>query len=397
MRRRKITRNFILFLLTIPVFIFIYLPIIWLIISSISSRVELLSIPLRWFPAHPDLKNYMDILLPGAQASEVARTFKLTLRNSLVVATSVTAISLLVGSIAAYSLVRIHFPMAALLLIAILGVRMIPEISLVIPLYIFAARFGVLNTPIVLIITYLSFALPFAIWLMASFFETIPIELEDAARMDGCSRLQILFYILLPISAPGLISTTLFVFLLAWDEFFFALIFTSTVAAKTVPVAIAEFTGRYVVDITAMMTGGVLAAISAGLARLAFPEVHRQRDDRRSGEGLSSKTTHATYVGVDLGGTLVRVGILDGDTAQLLAFVQAPIEASLGAAKGIQRIIRTIETALDQSGCSSVAGIGIGATGPLDRQKGLIENPYTLPGWENVAISALSSGISRRR
>jgi multiple sugar transport system permease protein len=128
----------------------------------------------------------------------------------------------------------------------------------------------VLNTPIVLIITYLSFALPFAIWLMASFFETIPIELEDAARMDGCSRLQILFYILLPISAPGLISTTLFVFLLAWDEFFFALIFTSTVAAKTVPVAIAEFTGRYVVDITAMMTGGVLAAIPPVLLALLF-------------------------------------------------------------------------------------------------------------------------------
>ena len=270
MRRRKLTRNFILFLLTIPVFIFIYLPILWLIISSISTRVELLSVPLRWFPAHPDLKNYMDILLPGAQASEVARTFKLTLRNSLIVATSVTAISLLVGSIAAYSLVRIRFPMAALLLIAILGVRMIPEISLVIPLYIFAARFGVLNTPIVLIITYLSFALPFAIWLMAAFFETIPIELEDAARIDGCSRLQILFYILLPISAPGLISTTLFVFLLAWDEFFFALIFTSTVAAKTVPVAIAEFSGRYVVDITAMMTGGVLAAIPPVLLALLF-------------------------------------------------------------------------------------------------------------------------------
>ena len=270
MHRRKLTRNFILFLLTIPVFIFIYLPILWLIISSISTRVELLSVPLRWFPAHPDLKNYMDILLPGAQASEVARTFKLTLRNSLIVATSVTAISLLVGSIAAYSLVRIRFPMAALLLIAILGVRMIPEISLVIPLYIFAARFGVLNTPIVLIITYLSFALPFAIWLMAAFFETIPIELEDAARIDGCSRLQILFYILLPISAPGLISTTLFVFLLAWDEFFFALIFTSTVAAKTVPVAIAEFSGRYVVDITAMMTGGVLAAIPPVLLALLF-------------------------------------------------------------------------------------------------------------------------------
>jgi multiple sugar transport system permease protein len=105
---------------------------------------------------------------------------------------------------------------------------------------------------------------------MAAFFETIPMELEDAARIDGCSRLGILFKVVMPISAPGLVSTGLFVFLMAWYEFFFALIFTSTLAAKTVPVAIAEFTGRYVVDITAMMTGGVIAAIPAVLLALLF-------------------------------------------------------------------------------------------------------------------------------
>jgi multiple sugar transport system permease protein len=151
-----------------------------------------------------------------------------------------------------------------------MGTRMIPEVSLVIPLYILASRIKVLNTPYVLIASYLSFALPFAIWLMAAFFETIPTELEDAARIDGCSRLKTLFQIILPISAPGLVSTALFVFLTAWDEFFFALIFTSTVAAKTVPVAIAEFTGRYVVDVTGMMTGGVLAAIPPVLLSLVF-------------------------------------------------------------------------------------------------------------------------------
>ena len=270
MSRRKVARKLLLFALSLPVFIFIYLPILWLIISSISTRAELLAVPLRWIPSHPNLRNYLDILIPGTAASEVARTFKVTLKNSLVVASSVTVISLVIGSLAAYSLVRIRFPMYSLLLIAILGVRMIPEISLVIPLYVIATRIGIFNTPLVLILTYLSFALPFAIWLMAAFFETIPVELEDAARIDGCNRAQTLFRIVLPISAPGLISTTLFVFLMAWDEFFFALIFTSTIAAKTVPVAIAEFTGRYVVDITAMMTGGVLAAIPPVLLALVF-------------------------------------------------------------------------------------------------------------------------------
>ncbi|HTP07589.1 MAG TPA: carbohydrate ABC transporter permease, partial [Anaerolineae bacterium] len=121
-----------------------------------------------------------------------------------------------------------------------------------------------------LIITYLSFALPFAIWMMAAFFQTVPIELEEAARLDGCTRLQILFKVVMPIAVPGLISTAMFTFLLAWDEFFYALIFTSTLDAKTAPVAIAEFIGRYAVNITGMMAGGVLVALPPILLAFIF-------------------------------------------------------------------------------------------------------------------------------
>ena len=267
---RRLRKPLLLFMVTIPVLVFIYLPVVWLLISSISTRAEILSVPIHWIPQEPTFKNYLDILTPGKAVSEVARTFKITLRNSFFIASSVTLISLLIGSLAAYALVRIAIPFRQGMLLAIMGTRMIPEVSLVIPLYILATRLHLYNTPYVLILTYLSFALPFSIWLMAAFFETIPVELEDAARIDGCSRLKILFRIILPISAPGLVSTALFVFLTAWDEFFFALIFTSTVAAKTVPVAIAEFTGRYVVDIGGMMTGGVLAAIPPVLLALVF-------------------------------------------------------------------------------------------------------------------------------
>lgn len=267
---RKNLRTLLLFLLVIPVLLFIYVPVAWLIISSISTRAELLSTPIHWIPQQPTLQNYLNILVPAQGTSEVARTFRITLLNSFLVASSVTVIALVVGSLAAYALIRLRFPFRQSLLIGILGTRMIPEISLVIPLYLFATRVGLFNSPGILIITYLSFALPFAIWLMAAFFDTIPLELEDAARIDGCSRLEILWKIIFPISAPGLVSTGLFVFLSAWDEFFFALILTSTVAAKTVPVAIAEFTGRYVVDVGGMMTGGVLAAIPPVLLSLIF-------------------------------------------------------------------------------------------------------------------------------
>lgn len=267
---KKKFRILLLSMLVLLALLFIYVPVAWLIISSISSRAELLSTPIHWIPEQPTFQNYLNILLPSEGTSEVAKTFRITLWNSLLVASSVTVIALVFGSLAAYALIRLNFPFRKTLLIGILGTRMIPEISLIIPLYLFATRFGLFNSPVILIITYLSFALPFAIWLMAAFFDTIPVELEDAARIDGASRIETLWRIIMPISAPGLVSTGLFVFLTAWDEFFFALILTSTVSAKTVPVAIAEFTGRYVVDVGGMMTGGVLAAIPPVVLSLIF-------------------------------------------------------------------------------------------------------------------------------
>ena len=267
---RTLQRTILPVLLVLLALILIYMPVAWLLISSVSTRAELLSTPIHWIPQAPTLKNYIDILSPSQGVSEVARTFRITLGNSLIVASSVTLVALMLGSVAAYALVRLRMPLRQGLLVGILGTRMIPEISLVIPMYLFATRFGLFNTPLILVITYLSFALPFAIWLMAAFFGTIPVELEDAARIDGCNRFETLWRVILPISSPGLVSTGLFVFLSAWDEFFFALILTSTVSAKTVPVAIAEFTGRYVVDVGGMMTGGVLAAIPPVLLSLLF-------------------------------------------------------------------------------------------------------------------------------
>lgn len=267
---RALQRTILPMLLVLLALILIYMPVAWLLISSVSTRAELLSTPIHWIPQAPTFKNYVDILAPSKGVSEVARTFRVTLGNSLLVAGSVTLVALVLGSVAAYALVRLRMPFRQGLLVGILGTRMIPEISLVIPMYLFATRFGLFNTPLILVITYLSFALPFAIWLMAAFFGTIPVELEDAARIDGCNRFETLWRVILPISSPGLVSTGLFVFLSAWDEFFFALILTSTVSAKTVPVAIAEFTGRYVVDVGGMMTGGVLAAIPPVLLSLLF-------------------------------------------------------------------------------------------------------------------------------
>lgn len=270
MNYRKFFRKLVLFLLTIPVLLFIFFPVLWLFSASLSTQVELFTVPPHWIPEHPTFQNYLDIIFPGQAASSVPRTFGVALVNSIKIASAVTLICIVLGSLAAYALVRIPFKFNLPIQIGILGTRMIPEISLIIPLFIFASRLNLINKPIVLIITYMSFALPFAIWMMAAFFQTVPIELEDAARLDGCTRLGILFRVVMPISVPGLISTTMFVFLVAWDEFFYALIFTSTLAAKTAPVAIAEFIGRFAVNINGMMAGGILAAVPPVLLALIF-------------------------------------------------------------------------------------------------------------------------------
>ena len=270
MKLRKFLRRLPVFLATLPVFFFIFFPLLWLFSASLSNQVELFSVPIHWIPQHPTFQNYLDIFFPSLAVSSVPRTYSVALLNSIKIASSVTVICILIGSLAAYALTRIPFGFNRPVQLGVLATRMIPEVSLILPLFIIASSLQLINTPFVLIITYMSFALPYAIWLMAAYFQTVPVELEDAARLDGCSRLGILFRVVMPISVPGLVSTAMFVFLLAWDEFFFALIFTSTLAAKTVPVAIAEFIGRYVVNVNGMMAGGILAAVPPVLIALIF-------------------------------------------------------------------------------------------------------------------------------
>lgn len=269
-RYRKYIKKSFLFLLTLPVFFLIFFPVLWLISASFSTQTELYAIPMHWIPQHPTLTNYLQMIFPSQAASSVPRAFAVAILNSLKIASAVTVICILIGSLAAYALVRIPFKFNRAIQLGIITTRMIPEVSLILPLFIIASSLQLINKPIVLIIAYMSFALPYAIWLMAAYFQTVPIELEDAARMDGCSRLSILFRIIMPISVPGLVSTAMFVFLLSWDEFFYALIFTSTLASKTAPVAIAEFIGRYAVNITGMMAGGILAALPPMILALIF-------------------------------------------------------------------------------------------------------------------------------
>jgi len=250
--------------------IIILAPVYWLVISSLSTQASLLKAPPDWIPDRLTFDNYKNILFPDASTSQVSRMFMQTLRNSAIVASAVTLVGLVLGIFAAYAFGRLEFRGRRAGLLVILATQMLPAISLIIPLYLVFNNLGWLDSLGMLVIVYLSFGLPFVVYIMTSFLQSIPRELEEAARVDGCSRVGALFRVIIPLSGPGVAATAIFSFLMAWDEFFFALILTSSYASKTVPVAIAEFTGRHAIDYTAMTTGGVLAAIPPVLIALIF-------------------------------------------------------------------------------------------------------------------------------
>ena len=249
---------------------FIFFPILWLFSASLSNQVELYAMPTALDPAASHLAELSGYYLPKPghfiRTTHFCGGFVELNQDRF----SGDGHLIVIGGLAAYALVRIPFKFNRTIQLGIIATRMIPEVSLILPLFIIASRLQLINKPIVLIIAYMSFALPYAIWMMAAFFQTVPLELEDAARMDGCSRLGILFRVVMPISVPGLVSTAMFTFLLAWDEFFYALIFTSTLASKTAPVAMAEFVGRYAVNINGMMAGGIIAALPPVILALIF-------------------------------------------------------------------------------------------------------------------------------
>ncbi|PSJ56801.1 carbohydrate ABC transporter permease [Kumtagia ephedrae] len=177
--------------------------------------------------------------------------------NSLVVSLATTFLCLFVGSLAAFALSRLNVRGRFGILMVILSVSMFPQIALVGPLYLVASNLGLLDTYTALIITYLALGLPLVTWVLFGYFETLPREIDEAARMDGVGVLGLLWHIILPMSLPSLVTTGLLAFITAWNEFLFALAFTSNIDRQTIPVGIANFTNQYYVP------WGDIAAASA--------------------------------------------------------------------------------------------------------------------------------------
>ncbi|MFL6075567.1 MAG: carbohydrate ABC transporter permease [Mycobacteriales bacterium] len=244
-------------------------PFAWLLFSSLVSPADLLTRPFKWWPEHWTIGRYREVFT-GNGSSSVAAQFRTAMTNSFIVACCTVLIALSVGTLGGYAYARLRFPLRRTTLLLFLATYMLPPITLVIPLYLLLARVQLLDSKTGLVIVYCSLVTPFALWTMSNFFGSLPRELEDAARVDGCTRLGALFRVILPLAKPGVIATGLFAFLLCWDEFLYSLIFTSTGNSKTIPVAIAEFTGRNSVDFGLIAAGGVLASLPPVIVGVVF-------------------------------------------------------------------------------------------------------------------------------
>jgi len=268
-KAEKILKKVVLWSGFLLVTLIILAPFAWLFISSVASQADLLAKPLKFWPEHVDFSRYARIF-SGDAGDETAYTFYRAMFNSARIALTVTVISLTAGSLAAYAFTRMQGNFKDKLLYLLIYTYMLPPIAIIIPMFLIMSKLGLLDTIYSLIIVYSSFITPFVVWLMRGFLATLPVELEEAAMVDGLTRMQAFFRVILPLAVPGLVATGIFAFLMAWDEFMYALIFTSSIDAKTISVAIAEFSGKNAVDYGMIAAGGVLAALPPVILALVF-------------------------------------------------------------------------------------------------------------------------------
>lgn len=254
--------------------LYLIAPFAWIILTSFMTEAEALSVPPNWIPENPTLQNYEGFFSPTAEqrlvGSRAVEETPRALLNSTIVAVSTALLNLALATLAAYSFARLRFRGSQVLLMLYLLSRMVPGVAIIIPFFLVMRTLNLLDTYWAMILSYTTFTLPFTIWILKDYFRTIPRDIEDAARVDGCSWISMMWRIFLPISAPGLVAAAVFSFMLAWNEFLFALFISSTISTRTIPIVVANFATDLEVQFTFMAAAGVLAVIPPLALALIF-------------------------------------------------------------------------------------------------------------------------------
>lgn len=253
MHRKRRTMALITYLGLAAGLLYAGFPVLWMLFSSLKSNLEIFAVPPRLIPREITFGAYRAIF-----SDRVKLRFFL---NSYVVATAVTLLTLVVATLAGYSLSRHSFKLKRHLSLFIISTQAIPPITLLIPYFGLIVALGLYDTYFGLIFTYMVFTLPYAILMMTGYFNTVPRELDEAVRVDGGSDLLALWRVLVPVSIPGVVATGVYTFLLAWNEFLFALTLTRTTEMRTVPIGIQQLMGQHAFEWNQMMAMSMLGSV----------------------------------------------------------------------------------------------------------------------------------------
>ena len=239
--------------LGIAVLVVMVFPVYWMVSTAFKPGQKILSYTPQWVPTHPVLSNFRDAVHQ--------QFFWNAVKNSLIITSVVVILSLVLAFLAALALAKFRFYGRKPFIVIILGVQMVPLAALIIPLYITMARLNQVDKLSGVIVMYLTFALPFAVWTLRGFLLGVPKELEESAMVDGATRFGAFVRILLPLLGPGLVATSLFAFILAWNEFIIAYVFLHTPQKQTLMVWLASFTTLRGTDWGPLMAGATLCAL----------------------------------------------------------------------------------------------------------------------------------------
>ena len=270
-KTRSAGSRLVLYGLILAVAVWLVGPFVWLFVTSISYQRNLMARPLSFVPPEVTLDNYRMVLgLVRFHAESQAARILPSMLNSLIVASAVTALNLIIGTTAGYAYARYRFPLKTLSLFALLFARMLPTVVLVPAFFLVLRALGLQNTLAGLVVAYCSFTLPFTVWIMKAYFETVPDELDKSALVDGCSRFQAYYRVVLPVSGPGLVAAGAFAFMLCWNEFIIAQVLNTKPGTTTLPPVIVAMNGQTNIDYSVIAASGVLGALPAVLLVLVF-------------------------------------------------------------------------------------------------------------------------------
>jgi multiple sugar transport system permease protein len=279
LRRRSLGQTALLVAAGLVLALAILLPFLWALSASLQTESALFERPPHWVPDPATTENYRYVFtgdvpqayeargLLRSPVTQEARTLPEGLRNSFLVAFFVVLINLVLGTLAAYTFARERFRGGQAAFVFILGSRLLPAVAVAIPIYMILRELELLDTKLALVLVHSAFTLPFTIWVLTLYFQSLPREMEEAARVDGASRFGALRHVVLPLAAPGLAAVGAFAFLFSYSEFMFALLTTSTTNAKTVPVMISAISVNPDASYTLIAVGIILSiAVPMALA-----------------------------------------------------------------------------------------------------------------------------------